>query len=136
MGSHERFLQILSMGFDHIVDIADNAHDEPKFTWRPDHYPVRHTHIRDFFDYGDPIPDSVFDTVAGAVFYALSVTGSKMLFHCSAGIRRSPNIMWGVLLGLGFSEVHAWRLIIEARPYAQAVLAYQNSAREWARRKR
>ncbi|MGH9786091.1 MAG: protein-tyrosine phosphatase family protein [Terriglobia bacterium] len=70
------------------------------------------------------------------VLFALGALGnpqSKVLFHCAAGIHRSPLMLLAVLRVLGHEEAAAIGMIRAARPAADFPAAYRESVEEFVR---
>jgi hypothetical protein len=84
-------------------------------------------------DDGLPKPPELF--WAGVVFAleALENPASKILFHCAAGIHRSPLMLLALLRVLGHEEAEAIRMIRAARPIADFPATYRESVNEFVR---
>ena len=70
------------------------------------------------------------------VLFALEALGnpkSKVLFHCAAGIHRSPLMLLALLRVLGHEEAAAIGMIREARPVAAFPPTYLESVEEFVR---
>ena len=65
-----------------------------------------------------PKPSEFFWTGVRFALDALQKPESKILFHCAAGIHRSPLMLLTVLRVLGHGEDEAIGMILDARPQA------------------
>ena len=65
-----------------------------------------------------PKPPEFFWTGVRFALNALQNPGAKILFHCAAGIHRSPLMLLTVLRVLGHGETEAIDMILGARPQA------------------
>jgi len=72
---------------------------------------------------------------AGVLFAleALENPESKLLFHCAAGIHRSPMMLLAVLRVLGHEEAEAIGMIARARPEADFPSTYLESVEAFVR---
>jgi len=80
-----------------------------------------------------PKPPELF--WAGVLFAleALGNPNSKVLFHCAAGIHRSPLMLLALLRVLGHEEAEAIGMILEARAVADFPPEYLESVQEFVR---
>jgi protein-tyrosine phosphatase len=64
---------------------------------------------------------------------ALQEPGSKVLFHCAAGVHRSPMMLLAVLRVLGYQRSEAVELIVNVRPQASFPPIYVMSVEDFVR---
>ena len=64
---------------------------------------------------------------------ALVDPSAKVLFHCAAGVHRSPFMLLAVLRVLGYERRPAMDLIMEARPQANFPPIYIMSVEDFVR---
>jgi protein-tyrosine phosphatase len=64
---------------------------------------------------------------------ALADPNTKVLFHCAAGVHRSPMMLLAVLRVLGFDRRQAIRMIVDARPQATFPPVYIMSVEDFVR---
>ena len=80
-----------------------------------------------------PKPPELFWAGVQFALEALEKPGSKILFHCAAGIHRSPLMLLAVLRVLGHEEAAAIGMIRAARPEVDFPQTYRESVREFVR---
>lgn len=81
-------------------------------------------------DRGGAQPASVYDQGVAIIQQAIA-SGGKILVHCSAGIYRSPSMVYAYLRSTGLSPSDAWETVTHARQnasrqyvqYAEAAVA-------------
>jgi protein-tyrosine phosphatase len=78
-----------------------------------------------------PKPPELFWSGVRFALDALERPEAKILFHCAAGIHRSPLMLLAVLRVLGHIEEAAVRMILEARPEADFPVLYLASVDEF-----
>ena len=78
-----------------------------------------------------PKPPNLFWTGVQFALDALESPGAKILFHCAAGIHRSPLMLLAVLRVLGHGEDEGIGMILEARPEAGFPVLYLASLDEF-----
>jgi protein-tyrosine phosphatase len=78
-----------------------------------------------------PKPPQLFWSGVRFALDALERPGTKILFHCAAGIHRSPLMLLAVLRVLGHEEDEAIRMILDARPEADFPTLYLASLDEF-----
>jgi protein-tyrosine phosphatase len=78
-----------------------------------------------------PKPPTLFWTGVQFAMDALESPEAKILFHCAAGIHRSPLMLLAVLRVLGHDEEQAIGMIREARPEADFPVLYLASLDEF-----
>ena len=71
-----------------------------------------------------PKPPGLFWTGVHFALDALESPDTKILFHCAAGIHRSPLMLLAVLRVLGHDEDEGIGMILEARPEADFPVLY------------
>ncbi|OFW27231.1 MAG: hypothetical protein A3J28_14260 [Acidobacteria bacterium RIFCSPLOWO2_12_FULL_60_22] len=64
---------------------------------------------------------------------ALEQPEARILFHCAAGVHRSPLMLLAVLRALGYGLEEAVEMILAARPYAEFPTTYLESVEEFVR---
>lgn len=78
-----------------------------------------------------PKPSGFFWKGVRFALEALEDPGNKILFHCAAGIHRSPLMLLAVLRVLGHKEKDAIEMIHDARPAAGFPALYLTSLDEF-----
>jgi len=78
-----------------------------------------------------PKPPQLFWTGIRFALDALEGLETKILFHCAAGIHRSPLMLLAVLRVLGHEEEEAVGMILRARPEADFPVLYLASLNEF-----
>jgi protein-tyrosine phosphatase len=78
-----------------------------------------------------PKPPAFFRTGVRFALEALDNPAAKILFHCAAGIHRSPLMLLAVLRVLGHDEEEGIWMIQQARPEADFPLLYLTSLDEF-----
>jgi protein-tyrosine phosphatase len=78
-----------------------------------------------------PKPSGFFWTGVQFALDALAIPEAKILFHCAAGIHRSPLMLLAVLRVLGHGEEQAITMIRDARPEADFPALYLASLDEF-----
>ena len=78
-----------------------------------------------------PKPTGFFWTGVRFALDALESPAAKILFHCAAGIHRSPLMLLAVLRVLGHDEEEAIGMILEVRPEADFPVLYLASLDEF-----
>ena len=82
-------------------------------------------HYVGMLDRGGTEPVAAYVAGVQAIENAVA-QGGKILVHCSAGMYRSPSMVYAYLRATGMSPSDAWNAITQARPVAQT--QYLNSA--------
>ena len=80
-----------------------------------------------------PKPPDLFWTGVLFTLEALERSDAKVLFHCAAGIHRSPLMLLAVLRVLGQAEAEAIGRIAQARPEVDFPAMYLDSVEEFVR---
>ena len=80
-----------------------------------------------------PKPPEVFWSGVLFALEALESAEGKVLFHCAAGIHRSPLMALAVLRVLGHVQQEAVGMIVRARPVAEFPPLYLESVEEFVR---
>ncbi|MBI4463181.1 MAG: dual specificity protein phosphatase family protein [Acidobacteria bacterium] len=78
-----------------------------------------------------PKPPELFWKGVRFTLEALRDPKAKVLFHCAAGIHRSPMMLLAVLRVLGYEPETAMEMILTARPQADFPLTYQESVEDF-----
>ena len=83
----------------------------------------------------DYLPKSPELFWAGVLFTleALEQPEAKVLFHCAAGVHRSPLMVLAVLRVLGYGQQEAIGMIVRARPVADFPSPYLESVEDFVR---
>ena len=80
-----------------------------------------------------PKPAKLFWDAVQFTLQALTDPDSKVLFHCAAGVHRSPLMLMAVLRVLGHERRQAIDLIVDARPQANFPPVYLMSVEDFLR---
>lgn len=80
-----------------------------------------------------PKPSEIFWDGALFALQALESPDARVLFHCAAGIHRSPMMLLAILRVLGYEREKAIRLIGLARPQAEFPEVYLESVEDFLR---
>jgi protein-tyrosine phosphatase len=80
-----------------------------------------------------PKPAELFWKGVRFTLNALASPGSKVLFHCAAGVHRSPLMLLAVLRVLGHERRQAMDMIASARPQASFPPVYVMSVEDFFR---
>jgi protein-tyrosine phosphatase len=80
-----------------------------------------------------PKPSAWFWTGVRFALEALAEPDTKVLFHCAAGIHRSPLMLLAVLRVLGYERRQAMDMISDARPQANFPPIYIMSVEDFMR---
>ena len=78
-----------------------------------------------------PKPPELFWKGVRFTLEALRHPEAKVLFHCAAGIHRSPLMLLAVLRVLGYDQPTAIEMILGTRPEADFPLAYLESVEDF-----
>lgn len=121
---NEKNMQFLArVGFTHVVNLQREFDDRSV---------VGDTGISVLWiacvDDFQPKPSEIFWDAAVFTLQALEQEGTKILFHCAAGVHRSPMILLAMLRMIGYGKDEAIQRIVNARPVAQFPEVYVNSA--------
>lgn len=80
-----------------------------------------------------PKPSELFWTGVLFTLEALEQPEAKVLFHCAAGIHRSPLMALAILRVLGHEQADAIGMILRARPEADFPSPYLESVEDFVR---
>lgn len=72
-------------------------------------------HYVPMLDRGGVEPASVYDQGVAIIQQAIA-SGGKILVHCSAGVYRSPSMVYAYLRSTGLLPDEAWATIVRGRP--------------------
>ena len=78
-----------------------------------------------------PKPSELFWDAAVFTLEALRQPGARVLFHCAAGIHRSPMVLLAILRVLGHEHEDGIRMISTARPQVDFPDVYLDSIEEF-----
>ena len=78
-------------------------------------------------------PPELFWTGVLFALEALEQPEAKVLFHCAAGVHRSPLMALAVLRALGHAQKEAIGMIVRARPVADFPSPYLESVEDFVR---
>lgn len=109
--------QMIAAGITDVLDLRGEprANDQPE----PELYagtPITY-HYLPMLDRGTPEPASAYVEGVGIIDQVVA-NGGKILVHCSAGISRSPSMVYAYLRSTGMSAGDAWNMIQNARSVA------------------
>jgi protein-tyrosine phosphatase len=80
-----------------------------------------------------PKPSALFQKAVEFTLAALRNPTAKVLFHCAAGVHRSPIVMMAVLRVLGHERRESMEMIRDARPQANFPPIYIMSVEDFFR---
>jgi hypothetical protein len=129
-----RFRELLRSGIRAFVDVAGAR----PYVWRPPptaaaRAGVSYTLVDGVEDTNLDLPDTAFAGVAAGLDAAAEEKRDVLLF-CAAGLKRSPHLLYGVLLRRGLDPRAAWSSVQAARPMADPFGPYLAAAERWASR--
>lgn len=129
----DRFKYIVGLGVKVVIDVAGDP--DGTFVWRPssedfDRHGMDHILIEDVADNGVAIPSHAFEASSQAALAAWG-RGHIPLFHCAAGLRRSPALVYGFLRRIGLSPDVAKAVVVGTRPFVDLTTEYVTSAELW-----
>ena len=128
IGTSENMQELARAGFTHVVNMQAEFDDqaitdgcEVQVLWNgceDDFLPKR---------------AELFWSAVDFTLKAVQEPGAKVLFHCAAGVHRSPMMLLAVLRVLGYQRAEAVDLIVGVRPQASFPPIYLMSVEDFVR---
>lgn len=128
IGTPENMRELAQAGITHIVNMQ-NEFDDHAIS---DGTGVQVLWIKCEDDFL-PKPYELFRQGIEFTLKALQDPRAKVLFHCAAGVHRSPMMLLAVLRVLGHERRQAVNMILEARPHANFPPVYLMSVQDFVR---
>jgi len=105
--------KLLKLGVTHVLDLrAETPAVYGGRFWK--HTPVQYKLIG-LDDFNAPLPEQQVRDAVDYAAGALLRPSAKVYVHCAAGLKRSPAIVYGILLMCGMDPSQAWALVKKAR---------------------